>query len=147
MALKLSPHKVRREVAMNPVARAIARQKLQKSMLDVKIKLYMTDEGEQIQSVVQEVSRLIVVTMIACRTDEVVEHMDIMNDALVKLCEISENQFRWRKDDAWIIDDAMDAVILATPKLSAIAIYEATKEIARLENEERLNGQTTATAA
>ena len=147
MVVKLSPQRVSRQVAMNPIARAVAKQKLLKSMVDVKIKLYMTEEGEAIQHILQEISRLVVVTLLACKIDEVDEHLEVMDQALRKLCEMSETGFKWRKDDSSIVDDAMDAVILVTPKLSPLAIQQATIEIARLEEQERRNGTTYPAAA
>lgn len=138
--ISLRPQKVSPLVAMNPVARALARQRLQKSMVDIKIKLYMTDDGEQIQSVVQEISRLIVVTMLACKIDRVKDHIQLMDEALKALCTIAENQFRWDKSVSELVDNALDGVLLNTPKLSAVALFEATKEIAKLEAEEKLRG-------
>jgi len=124
---------VSKNVAMNPIAKAIARQKLMKSMVDVKIKLFFTQEGEQIQSVVQEISRLLAITLLACRVDKVTEFVNLMDEALFLLTKVADDEFRWRTDYALIVDDAMDAVLLVTPKISPKAIHLAAKEIESLE--------------
>lgn len=116
MVMSLKPRVVKKITAMNPVARAFANQRLRRSMVDVKIKLYLTSEGEQIQSIVQEISRLLVTTILACRISNVLDHRVLMDAALAKLCAISDDDFRWRKESMCLVDDAMDAILLITPQ-------------------------------
>lgn len=42
---KITPKRVTRQVGMNPIARAVAREVLRKAILDQKIQLYLTPEG------------------------------------------------------------------------------------------------------
>ena len=122
---------------MNPVARAIAREKLMQSMRAVKISLYLTEDGAEVRVIIDEVSKLISTTLFACHHDKVDLHLDIMREALEILADMSEDQFRWRKSGAVLLDDAMDAVLLATPKLSAKAIHYALTNIEKIEKEAR----------
>lgn len=131
--MSLGPKKVKRIVATNPIARSVAKQKLLQSMVNIKIRLYMTDEGERVQSIVQEISRLLVVTILACQFDKVTDYVENMDQALQKLCEISEDEFKWRKSEAFLVDSALDAVIFVTPKLAPVSIHRATLEVEKLE--------------
>ena len=42
---KITPTKVKKQVGMNPIAQAVARESTRKAILDQKIQLYMTPEG------------------------------------------------------------------------------------------------------
>jgi hypothetical protein len=46
MVKGLMPKKVNRNVGMNPIARAVARENLRKAVTDQKIQLYLIQEGE-----------------------------------------------------------------------------------------------------
>ena len=43
--VNLAPKRVKKQVGMNPIAQAVARESLRKSILDQKIQLYVTPEG------------------------------------------------------------------------------------------------------
>lgn len=50
-----------RNIARNPVARAIAKQQLKQSMLDMRIRLMMMDEGEDCHDAILTISDAIFV--------------------------------------------------------------------------------------
>lgn len=43
---KITPTKVKKQVGLNPIAQAIARENMRKSIVEQKIQLYLTQEGE-----------------------------------------------------------------------------------------------------
>lgn len=43
---KVTPTRVKKQVGMNPIAQAVARELMRKSIVDQKIQLYLTEEGE-----------------------------------------------------------------------------------------------------
>jgi hypothetical protein len=43
---KLAPKRVKKQVGLNPIAQAVARENMRKTILDQKIQLYTTQEGE-----------------------------------------------------------------------------------------------------
>jgi len=43
---KITPKRVKKQVGMNPIAQAVARENMRKSILDQKIQFYTTQEGE-----------------------------------------------------------------------------------------------------
>lgn len=142
MIKNLRPRPAPKASSMNPVARAIARQKLQSRLFTLTILFFFADEGAPLQDVVQEVSRLIVVTMLACKIDDLHEHTVIMDKALRQLCAIAESEFKWVRQHAWVVEAALEEVMIVTPKLSTVAVVEATKEIRRLELLEKQNAAT-----
>lgn len=125
---------------MHPVAKALAIQRLTKSVMDVKTRLYLTDDGEAIRPIMQEITRVVVITLLACKIDNRPEHTEFMDAALLKLCEMSENGFVWVKAHTFLIDDALDAVLLTTPKIHPLSLQQAVREVARMEAQEILNG-------
>lgn len=44
--VKLAPKRVKKQTGMNPIARAVARENMRRSIIDQKIQLYVTLEGE-----------------------------------------------------------------------------------------------------
>jgi hypothetical protein len=43
---KIAPKRVKKQVGLNPIAQAVARENMRKTILDQKIQLYTTHEGE-----------------------------------------------------------------------------------------------------
>lgn len=58
--------KVRQQVARNPVARAVARQKLHATLVDQKIRLYMLDKGETCAEFMDGLSQTLATIGVAC---------------------------------------------------------------------------------
>ena len=135
---------------MNPIARAIARNKLAASMVDMKIMLYMADDGQAMSSVLTEISRLMTTTLMAARDSKVTQYVQEINSVLVELCNMMDDDYKWRKAAVVRVDDALDAVLIITPKLKPDAINNAVHTLAAMvlrENKEREHARATVSAA
>lgn len=68
--MKLPAFKVKKHTGLNPVARAVAKNNLRKAILDMRIQLFMLDEGESCASELATVSFIVDVLMLAMLAQE-----------------------------------------------------------------------------
>lgn len=120
-----------RNVARNPVARAIAKQKLKQNMLDMRIHFLMMDDGTPCQSEVLTISDAIFV-MACCyefmKQEQCVEFRKLRS-AMRILEECSETGFKWRREWAMTIDNAIDICSENWTKIPSIIFQRAMKHI------------------
>lgn len=64
--MKVPMKKVSKQTAKNPVARAVARQRLEKAIVDQKIGLYMLEEGEPCAELLSGLAGTMTVVLDAC---------------------------------------------------------------------------------
>jgi hypothetical protein len=98
-----------KNVARNPVARAIAAQQLKKKMLDHRIELLMLDEGADARSNILPISDAIFIMAYAyelMEKEDCVEYRKLKS-AMLTLTNCSERRFIWHKADAITIDNAI----------------------------------------
>jgi hypothetical protein len=98
-----------RNVARNPVARAIAAQQLKKRMLDQRIQLLLLDEGTDARAHILPISDAIFVMAYAyelMKKEDSVEYRKLKS-AMLTLTSCSERKFIWHKADAITIDNAI----------------------------------------
>jgi hypothetical protein len=98
-----------KNVARNPVARAIAAQQLKKRMLDHRIELLMLDEGADARSNILPISDAIFIMAYAyelMKKEDSVEYRKLKS-AMLTLTSCSERRFIWHKADAITIDNAI----------------------------------------
>ena len=98
-----------RNVARNPVARAIAAQQLKKRMLDHRIQLLLLDEGTDARSHILPISDAIFIMAYAyelMKKEDSVEYRKLKS-AMLTLTNCSERKFAWHKADAITIDNAI----------------------------------------
>ena len=120
-----------KNVARNPVARAFAKQKLRQSMLDMRIHLLMMDDGTPCQSEILTISDAIFV-MACCyefmgQTDSV--EFRKLKSAMKVLEECSETGFKWRKEWAITMDNAIDICSENWTKIPSVTFQRAMKHI------------------
>ena len=98
-----------KNVARNPVARAIAAQQLKKRMLDHRIELLMLDEGADARSNILPISDAIFIMAYAyelMKKEDSVEYRKLKS-AMLTLTSCSERRFIWHKADAITSDNAI----------------------------------------
>lgn len=102
-----------RNVAKNPVARAIASQQLKKKMLDHRIQLLMLDEGVDAAAHILPISDAVFVMAYAYQLmgkEDSVEFRKLRS-AMLTLIQCSERKFIWRKIDGITIDNAIEICV------------------------------------
>jgi len=100
---------VSEQTARNPVARAIARARVQQAVRDFSTRLYMLQHDEYVAADVQACSHVL---MVACNAAQLMGQADsaqvrIMAGGMGALAQISERGWRWRTLDAVAIDRAL----------------------------------------
>jgi hypothetical protein len=102
-----------RNVARNPVARAIAAQQLKKRMIDHRIQLFMLYEGDDAKDHILPIADPIFIMSYAFEQigeEDSVEHRKLRSAMLV-LVACSERKFVWNKADAITIDNAIEICV------------------------------------
>jgi hypothetical protein len=98
-----------KNVARNPIARAIAAQQLKKRMLDHRIELLLLDEGADARTNILPISDAIFIMAYAyelMKQEDCVEYRKLKS-AMLTLTNCSERKFIWHKADAITIDNAI----------------------------------------
>lgn len=62
-------YKTNKKTALNPVARAVAREKLEKAVLELKIRIFMMQRGEECSEVLEILGRSLGMVGYACELD------------------------------------------------------------------------------
>jgi hypothetical protein len=98
-----------KNVARNPIARAVAAQQLKTKMLDQRIQLLMLDEGVDARANILPISDAVFVMAYAYELmgkEDSVEYRKLKS-AMLTLTACSERKFKWHKADAITIDNAI----------------------------------------
>jgi len=98
-----------RNVAKNPVARAVASQQLKKRMVDHRIQLLMLNEGVDARSHILPISDAVFVMAYAYQLMEKEDSVEYrkLKSAILTLTACSERNFKWHNADAITIDNAI----------------------------------------
>lgn len=120
-----------RNVARNPVARAIAAQQLKKRMVDQRIQLLMLDEDEDARENILPISDAIFVMAYALELVNDMESTDYrkLKSAMLVLVACSERKFAWRKADAITIDNAIQITVERWIKIPTNTLHDAMTHI------------------
>jgi hypothetical protein len=119
------------KIAKNPIARAVAADKLKKRMLDQRIELFMLDEGQDARAQVIPIADSVFVLAAAyqmMKWEETVEFRKLRS-AMTVLTECSERQFRWHMADTVTIDNAITICVDNWRKVPPTVLYEAIQHI------------------
>ena len=120
-----------RNVARNPVARAIAAQQLKKRMVDHRIQLLMLDEGVDAREHILPISDSVFIMAYALELDgkeKSIEHR-MLRSAMLVLVACSERKFIWHKADAITIDNAIEICVNNWTKVPSETLQEAMNYI------------------
>lgn len=120
-----------RNVARNPVARAIAAQQLKKRMVDHRIQLLMLDEGVDAREHILPISDSVFIMAYAFELDGKEDWLEYrkLRSAMLVLVSCSERKFIWRKADAITIDNAIDICVNNWTKVPSETLQHAMNHI------------------
>lgn len=120
-------------VARNPIARAVAKQRLAASIRDQVIKFYLTPAGEQVTADAQETSQVIMTAIqILIQRDE---DDPVMRAAISTLAQCAEDKFRWRPLYAVTVDVALQRALEVYRHASAEETQGAYKVVQKAAQE------------
>ena len=111
MTKGLKPKRVTRNVGMNPIARAVAREHLRKAIVEFKIKLYMMGEGEPCEEFLTPLHAVLNSLATAAGRDPAVGadcyEVRIMRGALSACAQMIENN-SYRRINTTTLDVGLD---------------------------------------
>lgn len=121
-------------VARNPIARAVARQRVLSTVRDFLIGVYTLEEGSRDVSSVMAAADALAV---ACRLAEVAGQGDgpdarVMLGALSALAECSERDFRWRTSYAVPVDAGLSRASDLIRAADPVALQQAWMHVRRV---------------
>jgi hypothetical protein len=111
---------VDQQVARNPVARAIQRQRIERSTRDFRIRVHMLADGEAVQADALASAKVLAVALgvLQMQGAEGCTAWRLMRGGISALQQLSERGFRWRPIDAVPVDVALEhaaATIVTAP--------------------------------
>lgn len=113
MSERLDFHIVPMDVARNPVARAVARQRMHAAVLDFLSRIYLLEDGEPVAADMSAAARVLAVAVRVleqrARTTQDLESpaMRVMAGGMGAIAQCSARQWRWRTLDAVAVDRAL----------------------------------------
>lgn len=126
--MKLVPKKVRKNVGMNPVARAVARAKLRQALLDQKIQLYLLEEGAPCAVVCFMISQMLSVMIEAAQLDKSVgtdnPEVRVMRGA-VSACEQMIEKDKFARINLVALEQGLEAAYALNMRLDPAAFNRA----------------------
>jgi hypothetical protein len=120
-----------KNVARNPVARAIAAQQLKKRMIDQRIQLFMLEEDQDARDQILPISDSVFIVAYA---HEILGQKDTVNyrklrSAMQVLTDCAERKFTWRTSDAITIDNAIGICVDNWTKIPSVTLQKAMNHI------------------
>lgn len=102
--------KVRKHTGLNPVARAVAKEKLRESVTTQRIAIFLLNEGEVCADTATILALPIYAVMVAMDRTGESDSGDArkMKSACKVLSELSERGFKWKKEYAITIDNGLE---------------------------------------
>jgi hypothetical protein len=102
--------KVKKEVGLNPVARAVAKAKLRSVVTTMRIKFFLLEDGDDCAQYALPVATQVYAMLGALEAIGETDSVDFrkLRSGAKVLLEISERQFRWRRRDVVTIDNALE---------------------------------------
>lgn len=126
---------VDQHVARNPVARAIAKRRIEKSVRDFQTRLYLLQDGENVAADVAASAKVIAVAIATCeqRGEDDSPDARVMKGAMGALVAITARGNTWRQSDATAIDVGLQRAIDVYRRASALEVQRAHQRVERLE--------------
>jgi hypothetical protein len=129
----LTVKKVKKQTGMNPIARAVARENLRKSVLDQKIHLYFLKDGDQCRDVVVPIFLLMTAFVLAASRDENVDsdarEVRILKGA-ISACDQMLSTDSYRTANTTTLDLALDCAVDLSKQVDHVLFNEAWNEVA-----------------
>lgn len=129
---------VNRNTALNPVARAIAQKKLEREILLVKLKLYMTPDGAECADFLEEIAVLLATVGVASELDPKIGGEDVGVRILrggMSACQSLIKKDKWSLDQAVAIERAVDEAQLLNKRVNPKYIAQANAMRNEIYNE------------
>ena len=126
---------VSRQVAMNPVARAVSKKLLVDALRDFQIRVHLMNDGEDATADVESAMKALAVCLHAM---EIIGQADnpacrVIRGAQSALLQCAMRRFRWRALDATAVDQGLQCVADIYPQLPANVMTAAWKKQRDLE--------------
>jgi hypothetical protein len=119
------------QTAKNPVARAFAQKSLRSDMIDQKIKLYMTDDGEPCADFCAGIGLTLSAMIRAAELDRKVGKDHLLTRIArggASACEQMVKSDSFDRDNLISLDKALDAIVDLNMRLSAEAVNQGWRE-------------------
>ena len=130
----LTVKKVKKQTGMNPIARAVARENLRKSVLDQKIQLYFLKGGDACRDVVGPIFLLMTAFVLAASRDKNVgsdvREVRILKGA-ISACDQMMTNDSYRTANTTTLDVALDCAIELSKQVDHVLFNEAWNELTR----------------
>lgn len=129
----LSIAKVKKQTAMNPIARAVARENLRKCVLDQKIQLYFLDDGEECRDTLGPIFLLMTAFALAASRDKNVgsdvREVRILKGA-ISACDQMMGSDSYLQANTTSLDVALDCAVDLSKKVDPSLFNQAWAEVA-----------------
>lgn len=119
---------VNKNTALNPVARAMAQKKLERDILIVKLKLYMTPDGAECADFLEEIALLLATVGVASELDPDIGGEDVGVRILrggMSACQALINTDKWDSTQVVAIERALDEAQLLNKRVHPVYIARA----------------------
>ena len=132
MVKGLMPKKVSRNVGMNPIARAVARENLRKAVTDQKIQLYLLQEGAPCRDVLALMLALFTAFITAAERDKNVgadaREVRILKGA-ISACDQMITNNSYRQANTTTLDVALDCAVELSKRVDPVLFNTAWNEL------------------
>jgi hypothetical protein len=123
---------VPQHVARNPVARAVARRRLDAAMRDFCTRIYLLGDGEHMQADLVPAAHCLAVAVRVCELQgqRDTPALRLMAGGMSAIAQCSERGWRWRELDAPAVDTALHHALLTLRSAGADLQRRAWAEVA-----------------
>lgn len=123
------------QVARNPIARAIARQRMASGTRDFMLRLYLLPDGADVTADAQTAAKVLTVAVAVLDADSKGNSPDarVMAGGISALAGLSQNGWRWRSADAVAVDQALQRAMQVYRTAGAAQLQAAYVRLAQLE--------------
>lgn len=122
-------------VVRNPVARAVARTKLKRAVLDFQLRLYNLLPGTNVQADAQAAARVLAVALRVLDNADQGSTPDarVMAGGMGCLSALAQRRWAWHTQDAVAVDQALHRALPVYMAASAVQLQAAHRYVTHLE--------------
>lgn len=132
MVKGLMPKRVKRQVGMNPIARAVARENLRKAITDQKIQLYLLKEGTPCRDILGLMLALFTAFITAAERDKNVgadvREVRILKGAISACDQMIANN-SYHQANTTTLDVALDCAVELSKRVDPVLFNTAWNEL------------------
>lgn len=132
MVKGLMPKRVKRQVGMNPIARAVARENLRKAITDQKIQLYLLKEGAPCRDILGLMLALFTAFITAAERDKNVgadvREVRILKGAISACDQMIANN-SYHQANTTTLDVALDCAVELSKRVDPVLFNTAWNEL------------------